>query len=172
MPRGPGEHGNPGSGLNARICPICSSEYMPYRHHQRACSLACKKKLPDIVAKKRERDTTPDAYKRKNDARRGTEYVKQENFRHALRMKYDMTPDEYYEMLDVQGGVCFICHMPASGDGHTTSRLHVDHDHKSGKVRALLCQMCNVGLGSFRDSAYLLDRAASYVELHAETPEG
>jgi Recombination endonuclease VII len=59
-----------------------------------------------------------------------------------------------------QGGLCAICRMaPAK---------HVDHDHATGAVRALLCFNCNGGLGQFRGDPGLLHLAAFYVEHHAQ----
>jgi hypothetical protein len=46
--------------------------------------------------------------------------------------------------------------------------LHIDHNHLTGKTRALLCDKCNVGLGSFRDNPDLLRKAAAYLEFHDE----
>ncbi|MGK5113258.1 endonuclease VII domain-containing protein [Geodermatophilus sp. CPCC 205506] len=59
-------------------------------------------------------------------------------------------------MLQDQGGVCAICQVAPA--------VHVDHDHATGAVRALLCFTCNGGLGQFRDDPYLLRVAAFYVE--------
>ena len=63
-------------------------------------------------------------------------------------------------MLEAQGGVCAIC--------RTGTRRHVDHDHATGAVRALLCFNCNGGLGQFRDDPCLLHAAALYVEHHRQ----
>ncbi len=77
-----------------------------------------------------------------------------------LKRKYDLTVDEYTDMLRTQHGVCAIC-----GDPPPENRnLHVDHDHKTGKVRALLCTRCNAGLGMFRDEPMLLARAIAYLD--------
>lgn len=61
---------------------------------------------------------------------------------------YDLTPDDYAELLALQGGKCAICRArPIS------KRLAVDHDHKEGDVRGLLCSRCNHDLmGSAWDS--------------------
>ena len=61
-------------------------------------------------------------------------------------------------MFDAQGGLCAIC--------QTAPAVHVDHDHETGAVRALLCFNCNGGLGQFRDDPALLQAAADYVERH------
>ena len=61
-------------------------------------------------------------------------------------------------MLAGQDGLCAICrNAPAE---------HVDHDHATGAVRALLCFNCNGGLGQFKDDPFLLHAAAFYVEHH------
>ena len=62
-------------------------------------------------------------------------------------------------MLAAQGGLCAIC--------MTAPANHVDHDHASGAVRALLCFNCNGGLGQFKDDPDVLRAAADYVEFHA-----
>jgi hypothetical protein len=63
-------------------------------------------------------------------------------------------------MLEDQGGLCAIC--------RTAPAAHVDHDHQTGAVRALLCFNCNGGLGQFRDDPGLLHLAAFYLEHHGE----
>jgi hypothetical protein len=74
---------------------------------------------------------------------------------HATRVEkvYGITPSEWGRLYDAQGRVCFICRR-ANG---TTRRLSVDHDHRTGLVRGLLCRPCNDLLGHLRD-----DPAAAY----------
>lgn len=74
--------------------------------------------------------------------------------------KYGLTKLEYTELLDSQDFKCAICNE-TNGD-HT--RLFIDHDHNTGKVRGLLCHTCNAGLGMFKDSTMLLLVAATYLE--------
>lgn len=76
--------------------------------------------------------------------------------------KYGLTKQSYHAMMDAQHQRCAIC-----GDGATPARnFSVDHDHESGKVRALLCNRCNTGLGQFRDSPDLLRKAIVYLDAH------
>jgi hypothetical protein len=72
--------------------------------------------------------------------------------------KHGLTFSGFYEMLRKQGGVCAIC-----GLTNGNKRLAIDHDHSSGKVRALLCTKCNTGLGAFRDDVNLLMKAVGYL---------
>jgi hypothetical protein len=75
-----------------------------------------------------------------------------------------MTLAEYKEMYDAQGGVCLICKGKQSGRGAKNNTLSVDHNHKTGKVRGLLCTNCNTGIGNLRDSVDLLKKAIQYLE--------
>ena len=97
------------------------------------------------------------AYRRQ---RRDDPIVKQREWVSYLRRKYGMTAAGYDELLAKQAGVCAICSTrPAPG-----RRLHVDHDHDTGRIRGLLCFTCNNALGDFEDDAVRLREAARYVE--------
>lgn len=76
-----------------------------------------------------------------------------------LESKYQITEAIYAEMLLRQNGVCAICRCH-----QRYKRLAVDHDHKTGQVRGLLCEQCNHGLGRFFDSPFRLRNAAAYLE--------
>ncbi len=79
--------------------------------------------------------------------------------KYHLKSVYGISTLEYQRLFDQQGGVCAICKKP----NDCGRRLSVDHDHKTGKVRGLLCGRCNTGLGYFRDDARVLIRAARYL---------
>lgn len=72
---------------------------------------------------------------------------------------FGLTVSDYDQMLVAQGGVCAICKKQCSSG----RRLHVDHDHKTGVVRGLLCGRCNPALGAFDDSPALLAAAITYL---------
>lgn len=77
--------------------------------------------------------------------------------------KYGITETAYDAMFKAQGGLCAVCRsQPAVKSGH--SRLHIDHDHKTGAVRGLLCYPCNLAIGRFKDCPENMRRAADYVE--------
>lgn len=78
---------------------------------------------------------------------------------YRIRKTYGITADEYNAIKEFQGGVCAMCRR-AKG---TTRRLSIDHDHRTGEVRGLLCSVCNNILGHFRDDQELLRDAASYL---------
>lgn len=72
--------------------------------------------------------------------------------------KYGLTLEQYDEMEKVQKMVCAIC-----GKKQKDKKLAVDHCHKKGHVRGLLCSFCNQGLGKFRDDTKLLSKAIKYL---------
>ncbi len=78
-----------------------------------------------------------------------------------LKKKYGISEKTYNLMLEKQGGRCAICQKPASS---FKKRLAVDHDHKTLKVRGLLCEQCNRGLGRFYDSTEVVRRAYLYLQ--------
>lgn len=76
--------------------------------------------------------------------------------------RYGITEDDYSKLIISQNYVCAICKQPeTSTDGATgeTKILSVDHCHSSNKVRGLLCNNCNQGLGKFKDSVEILQSA-------------
>lgn len=86
-----------------------------------------------------------------------------------MRSTYGMELNEYDLMLEAQAGVCAICggeEVKRHRDG-TLWALSVDHDHKTGRVRGLLCSACNVGLSNFRESTEALTAAIQYLQFHA-----
>jgi Recombination endonuclease VII len=81
-----------------------------------------------------------------------------------LTRRYGITAEEADFLLERQEGLCAICLSAPAG--------HVDHDHGTGVVRALLCFNCNGGLGQFRDDPAVLRAAADYVEEHRRRQAG
>lgn len=97
-------------------------------------------------------------------AKHSAEGPKRENaqlVRRARERKYGITHDEYVTLLDAQGGVCAICGNNESG--RDPRQMSVDHDHKTGAIRGLLCNRCNPMLGYARDDIGVLQAAIAYL---------
>jgi hypothetical protein len=87
------------------------------------------------------------------------------NAAHERRRKYQkhgITEGQYTEMVESQGGRCAICGGDNPG-GRWRGEWHIDHDHVTGKVRGLLCTVCNQMLGYAHDSTDTLARAIAYL---------
>ena len=105
---------------------------------------------------------------RKNAARRVSvrPEMRDRHLAAGLRRR-GLTIEQFAEMLRIQQNRCAICgDLPDPNGIKAASRLHVDHNHTTGLVRALLCGRCNQGLGYFRDDPSLLHLAADYLERH------
>lgn len=101
--------------------------------------------------------------------------VRQQKYQRENRQKFcdyqrkyhrGVTPEHYAAMLHEQRGVCAICKQPETSrscGGDKIAALAVDHCHRTGRVRALLCQNCNRGLGRFHDDSDKLEAAARYI---------
>ncbi len=82
-----------------------------------------------------------------------------------LKKTYNISLEEYELKLQQQNSCCAICNEPDSKDRWKC--LAVDHDHKTGVIRDLLCYKCNAGLGLFNDNKELLIKTIKYLEKHA-----
>jgi len=92
-------------------------------------------------------------WRKKNKAQQAAYYRKK---------KYGVSPEDYDTMLEEQNNKCKICLV-----SFTTLKphnIHVDHCHTTKKVRGLLCNLCNVGLGTFKDNTETLTNAIVYLE--------
>lgn len=110
-----------------------------------------------------QRARDPEAYMAKGRAR---------GHRHALK-RYGITTEQYLTMLEEQGGVCRICGNAETATTPTgrSKALAVDHCHKSNRVRGLLCDACNKGLGAFEDDVVRLTAAIKYLLFPAPVPK-
>ena len=84
----------------------------------------------------------------------------------ALKKAFGITIDVYEAIFDYQGGVCAICGKAETAINNGSKEIQalaVDHCHKTGKIRGLLCSKCNTGLGNFNDSKILLQTAINYL---------
>ena len=96
--------------------------------------------------------------KRKDEApakRKATQW------RSHIKRTLGISADEYTQMLEAQDHSCAICGTQEPGRGY--KNFSIDHCHDTGKIRGLLCNACNVGLGYFKDNEVNLEAAIKYL---------
>jgi hypothetical protein len=82
------------------------------------------------------------------------------------RRNYGIDLQDYNAILERQNGTCAICHKESDSTGKN-SKLHVDHDHVTGKVRGLLCYRCNIAMGFLSDDPERIYMIMDYLSLHS-----
>ena len=80
---------------------------------------------------------------------------------YALKRKYGITPDQYEQLLRQQNGTCALCPKTEEAEGKS---LAVDHNHKTGEIRGILCSYCNHRVVGRHTDADLLRRMADYLD--------
>lgn len=149
FPRDPRNTGRAGRGSHCRAC-------------QSKASAASNKKNPERVRawKDAHKDSVRAAYDRYRE--RNPDKVKQwkrSYYERNRAERHGLTLEQLKAMFAEQHGLCAICRETI-----VYSAAHLDHCHKTGRVRGFLCMHCNRGLGALRDSPDILRAAASYLE--------
>lgn len=98
------------------------------------------------------------------------EYLHKARMRHKL-VTYGLTEDQYRGMYINQEGACAICNTPFPSFDERKKEVAVDHDHKTNKVRDLLCRKCNTALGMVDDDIELLLAMIAYLQKHKAAGE-
>lgn len=122
-----------------------------------------KRKYPRSYCRPCFNDWQRDAYKKKP-----AEWHKRRNQQRSIQVtaaRLGATERELEVLLEQENEGCAICGGAPNGG---CSRLAVDHDHRTGRVRGLLCMHCNQAIGKFKDDPKLLRRAADYLEARVE----
>ena len=136
----------------AQLCRVCGCELTP-ANRVRAEGYECKDCRKIRLAKNHQA----------NPGIRKRIYQK-----HCLK-KYGLTPESYDKLFEIQGGVCAICgeaetlSQSYKGNPYGLKRLAVDHNHRNGKVRGLLCSRCNLVLGRVEENPDVLRKMISYI---------
>jgi hypothetical protein len=99
-----------------------------------------------------------------NESERIKQYGREYHKNNGLMKVYGLTIEQYKEMLINQDYKCAICGDAADGKGAKLRNLCVDHCHTTGKIRGLLCNKCNSGLGQFRDNPGFMLNAIQYLK--------
>lgn len=74
------------------------------------------------------------------------------------------SPEEYERQWCIQEGKCAICGCTLNSSRYT--KASADHDHKTGKLRGILCSNCNTAIGLMKENPYRLECAIRYLEGH------
>ncbi len=160
-----------------KVCPVCQeskplTDYYKNNRNKNGFDNRCKpcKRSTNKVYYKASPETIEKTAERlKNYAEANKEKItKYQQDRNRFK-KYGLLAGQYDEMVTSQCGLCFICDaLPAdkyADCAEWMQRLVVHHNHKTGKVIALVCQGCNSGMGLLQDSPDLLRRAATLNEM-------
>jgi len=150
--------------METQTCKVCEEEkditkyeWAADRPNPRTTCNACRSK---------NREFTPTQLKRKKEYQK--EWFKENKTRlkfYYAERTYGLLPEHYKEMLASQNNSCAICNI-----SFTERKEHVDHDHTTGAVRALLCGNCNTGLGMFGEDIAALQNAVKYLENFVDMP--
>ncbi|MBM4125192.1 MAG: hypothetical protein FJ246_09625 [Nitrospira sp.] len=137
---------------------------------EKECS-KCKRVLPVAYFSKKANDV--DLYR--SSCKECQNKMRAEANWKTILTRHGLTAHDFQAMFDAQGGRCGICRAngcDVGRKGHSPYRfLRIDHCHRTGKVRGLLCDKCNLGIGNFNEDPQWLEVAAAYLRRHQqETP--
>lgn len=123
--------------LEPKICYVCNKQFAPKTMKGKYCSIECSGK----GFRQNRLIQDPDYFKRLN-----------------LMSRFGMTIEDWNTMFVAQGSACAICR-----EAHASEQWSVDHCHKTGEVRGILCRKCNTGLGAFDDDTERMIEAILYL---------
>lgn len=129
----------------------------PVRRNELARARYARFKLLDPIALAKTK-----ADRNKRWASRKPELIAHHHRSWMLRKKYGITIAQYEAMVAEQKNLCKVCNNPPKPG----KKLVVDHDHKSGKVRNLLCDNCNLLIGHAQEDLIILEATISYLRSH------
>lgn len=153
--------------MKTKICTKCGKklpatlEYFRkkkrYKYGLDSCCKECKREYEkEYYWKNREKTLKRNRKNRRENPLRTKKWDKNNKLKH----KFGITLKDYNQMLEDQDYKCKICGIHQDEFGKS---LIVDHNHKNGKIRGLLCQNCNIGIGNFRDNIKLLQKTIKYL---------
>lgn len=145
--------------MKTKICSKCKqtkslSEFRkrPDRHKENAACLVCeRKKCTEYYHSPKGQAAKQRSYQKVRDT---------ESWRNnRLKTNYNLTVEQHQQMYLDQNGCCFICKTPIP-----YNKVSTDHNHKTGEVRKLLCNTCNVFVGYIEKYSYLLPVVLNYIK--------
>lgn len=144
-----------------KLCPKGHDKDVVGKDKNGKCTLC--RKLRDSIRKKKAHEVNPERYNRKSKEWKEAhpEETKLADKKSQIKRKYGLTWDMYQEWIKRQNNKCAICLRNFIQIKQTP---HIDHDHKSKKIRGLLCATCNSALGHLKDDIVLFERAIEYLK--------
>lgn len=141
---------------NNKIC--CNPEHVLYFDEgERSCK-DCGNSFEPLVHRSYLSNYCQDCrlVKRKSYYENKKDYYLEQNRKYHLGKKYGINQKDYDNMIIAQNERCSICYK-------VMENPHIDHCHRTGKIRGLLCFHCNSALGQFEDDIERIERAANYL---------
>jgi len=157
-----------------RICKVCGKEFIIKHPPQECCSIKC-----SALAHKKWMKEYSKIYNQSNKAKRSRKKYKQSpegkkaikrynqspkgremQRKWYLKHKYGITLEQKNKIYEKQNGKCLICKIKMLNKND----IHIDHNHKTGKIRGLLCGNCNRGIGLFKENPKILLNAIKYIK--------
>lgn len=164
-----------------KVCIVCNKRFTTSICPKQTCSLECNKlngkrlskewtiKNPEKVNERAKNWRDKNLEKTRLASRKSAAITRRDNPRvikhRKLKSSYGISLEDFEDMLQSQSNRCAICGF--SFDYTRQSKgPHVDHDHKTGKVRMILCRFCNNLLGYANDDVRILESAITYLDTY------
>ena len=167
--------------MDVRNCEFCGIEFISRRKNMVYCSHECANKQWNIDNRDRKRELVrkynklhkeirykkhKEWYRKKygtiiEEKRKQKEIKRETRCRRNTVERHDITLEQYNSIFDKQSGCCAICGKHQS---EFKRNLAVDHDHKTGKIRGLLCHKCNLLLGYSSENIDVLNNSINYLK--------
>lgn len=141
-----------------KICRLCNIEKPLEDYHKHS---SAKDKLMSICRICSNAKSAAYRVRNPNRVKINNEAFRKRNPGYHRARTYGLSIDDVASMKDKQGNKCAICKIY---EEHSSRELVVDHCHRTGRVRGLLCFKCNAGLGQLQDSVEMLKAAIIYLE--------
>ena len=166
-----------------KVCVVCDKQFLTSISRKQTCSPECNKingkrlskewivKNPEKVNKRAKEWRDRNLEKSRLASRRSAANTRRDNPRvikhRKLKSSYGITIEEFENMLNLQSDRCAICSIEFDYSSQSKGP-NVDHDHKTGEVRMILCRFCNNLLGYADDEVEILEQVIKYLDLHNE----
>lgn len=159
------ECGTPVARVKIKRCKECNRKYRALSDDEKARRKGIRKKYKaEYYEKNKKRISERCAKQRQRLKKQDPHALKKREFSYFLRWKYKMEVEQYDEMFTRQGGCCAICGYKPDKFAEKENKLYVDHNHKTDRVRGLLCMNCNSALGHLNEDLTIIKKAIEYIE--------